>query len=137
MSTPPAWLEKLANAVLAQISLHDSCTPWWCHYHLDEWGWEITVFPARGEMLGGPYDGQTFSPRFSLDVQALLELFDSVQTVSWQAHRLGHGDEVGTHLAVQGMYAGEAIWLRIPASAPARFPVKQYAWDNRLSKDLV
>lgn len=137
MSSPPDWLEKLANAVVAQMSLHDPCTPLWCHYHLDEWGWEITVFPPRREMVGGPYDGQTFSPRFCVDVQALLELFDSVQMVSWQAQRLGNADDVGAHLAVQGMYGGEPIWLRIPASAPTRFPVRQYAWDSRLSKDRV
>jgi hypothetical protein len=79
------------------------------------------LFAARVETIGGPRDGEIRAARFRVDLLGLCALFTSIESVHWQAHRLGRRDDLGPHVAVEGRTRGHRVWLRIPASAPAQF----------------
>jgi len=122
MSAPPEWLSEFANAAAACIHAVDYESPIGCHYHHDKTGWEVTLFTGATEIVGGPRDGHRRVPRFGVDLVGLCSVFESIHSMRWQAHRLGSRDDIGPHVAVEGDYGGQRIWLRIPAAAPEQFP---------------
>ncbi len=121
MNTPPEWLAALADEVAARIQPLEAMGPIGCHYFLTPSGWEITVFPALTEVVGGPYDGQMFGSKFEVDVVSLLSIFTQVTTVRWQSQELSDEDELGAHLSIEGHYHDEPVWVRVPAVSPKRF----------------
>lgn len=121
MTPPPDWLAKLANEVAVQIEPLGTMGPIGCHHHLGPAGWEITVFAALTEVVGGPHDGRVFGARFEVDVKALVCLFSGITAMRWQSQRLGEEDELGAHLSIEGLYGEEPVCVRIPAVAPERF----------------
>ena len=92
-----------------------------CHYHLGPAGWEITIFAALAEIVGGPHDGQVFGTQFAIDLRALLSVFSRVDGMHWQSQSLGTEDELGAHLSIEGFYGEEPVFVRIPAISPERF----------------
>lgn len=131
MDHTPEWLSQLADRVAAQIVAVDLAAPVGCHYALVNGRWEVTIFAGSTEVVGGPHDGRYRPSRFFLDIQGLLEYFDSIDSLAWQAQGLGAEDEVGPHLSIEGTCEGHAVWLRVPAYAPRRFPPSRRADPNR------
>ena len=121
MNTPPEWLAALADEVATRIQPLEEMGPIGCHYFLAPSGWEITVFPALTEVVGGPNDGQMFGSKFEVDVVSLLSVFSQVTAVRWQSQELSDEDELGAHLSIEGHYHDEPVWVRVPAVSPERF----------------
>lgn len=96
-------------------------SPVGCHYHLAEDVWEVTIFASKTEVIGGEQDGLRFPSRFVLDVGALIGLFSDVDEVRWQNLAQAVDDELGAHLAIEGIHRGMRMVLRITAEAPDRF----------------
>ena len=122
MNEPPEWISQLADDVSAQLLAVDVLSPVACHFHRAEDEWEITLFASHTEVLGGPLDGLLKSSRFHFDIRPVLDLFDVVDSIYWQAQSLGDGDDLGPHLGIEGLYQGEQVWLRVLASPPQQFP---------------
>ena len=120
--SPPKWIQELADATALQIIPVDSLAPIGCHFCLADGVWEITLFVGSTEVVGGSQDGQVHHARFNLDVQAVCRLFSTVGEISWQAHPLGDGDELGPNVAIEGEYAKHSVRLRILAFPPQKFP---------------
>jgi hypothetical protein len=99
----------------------DAMVPVGCHYHREDETWEVTIFASMTEVVGGQQDGLCFPSCFILDVGGLIGLFSDVDSVRWQSLRQDAEDEVGAHLAIEGIYQDARLLLRIPAEAPARF----------------
>jgi hypothetical protein len=97
--------------------------PLGCHTYFDEelGQWEVTLFASRTEIIGGPEDGTLCDATFAVDLRDLLPLLDDVESFYWQANPLGDEDELGPHVAIEGAYRGQPVWLRIVAIAPDRF----------------
>ncbi len=134
--TPPAWLQQFADRVSEQIRAVDVLAPLGCHFFESPDQWEITLFVSATEILGGPQDGRRRVSRFFVDVQGVCNTFDHVESVTWQAQGLGAEDDLGPHLSVEGIFRGQAIWLRIPALTPRAFEpgrvadVHQRTWEE-------
>jgi hypothetical protein len=149
MTTPPRWLDRLANAAAAELLTLDvttdvtastglaatSLAPIGCHFHLADEGWEVALFVSTTEIVGGPQDGETTASPFAVDVERLRDLFDAVQAIHWQAQPFGEDDELGAHLAIEGILEGHEVTLRILSAPPARFEPGRTAdfHQNRLS----
>lgn len=114
----------------------EALAPIGCHVHRSPDSWEVTLFVAATEVVGGSRDGKTCPSRFFVDVLGISRLFEKLQSVSWQAQGLGAEDEVGPHVAFEGVVHNESLWLRIPALAPRQFPpgrrahVHQQLWEE-------
>jgi len=68
-----------------------------------------------------------FATKFVLDVGAVIGLFSDVDQLRWQNLPQAIDDELGAHLAVEGIYRGERLVLRIAAEAPDRFEAGRLA----------
>ncbi|MBX3439329.1 MAG: hypothetical protein KF861_17705 [Planctomycetaceae bacterium] len=126
-SSHPEWLTRLAESVAAIMHAHDVLSPVGCHYHQDDELCEVMVFASQTEVYGGRRDGKRFPSRFTLDVQGLMGLFNSIEAVEWQALRHDQEDDVGAHLAIVGDYQGRRLCLRIPSKAPECFDAGRIA----------
>lgn len=121
MSNPPDWMRNFADSVASQFHAVDVMPPLGCHIHRSAEAWEVSLFAAATEILGGPRDGEIRAARFHVDVLAVCRLFDEVTGIAWQTHRLGQFDDLGAHVSIEGTILGEPVWLRIPAVAPKVF----------------
>jgi hypothetical protein len=132
MTPPPEWLATLANEVAAQIEPLGPMGPLGCHYYPGPAGWEITVFAASTEVVGGPQDGRVLGARFEVNLKALISIFAEVTAMHWQSQTFGRQDELGAHLSIEGRYGEESVCVRIPAVSPQRFePGRQKAHRRR------
>ena len=84
--------------------------------------WEVSLFYGKTEVLGGAGDGKRTDTAFWLDLAAVTAAFTSVEGFFWQAAPLGPEDDLGPHVAVEGVYDGHRVRLRVLAAAPERFP---------------
>ncbi len=122
-TSPPLWLRNFTDEVgnCLQV-LNDPALG--CHFHLENDIWEITLFFAATEILGGEQDGVRHQSPFWVDVQRLCEFFQ-IDQFQWQAHAVDEDDALGTHLSITGNYSGHAVWLRILANSPPELPAGQ------------
>lgn len=134
MSQQPGWLTRLSKGMCECINLVENL-PVGCHYHQEGDTFEITLFIAPTEFIGGPHDGERASTSFIVDVNQMLEAFDLVETVSWQAHQIDESDQLGSHFAIVGRYEGRHVWVRILAEAPPHIAPGRYA--NTLEQRFV
>lgn len=58
-------------------------------------------------------------------------MFSYVDSVTWQTHSAGPDDELGSHLAIEGIYNEKQIWLRVTAESPAIFGAGRRALVNQ------
>ena len=131
MASPPSWLSSFVEAVTSSIRSSDALSPLGCHFQQVDCIWEITVFASRTEIIGGSEDGRMRNSPFSVDVKLVQEAFSSVETIAWQAQRLGHRDDLGPHLAIEGRFDDKPVWLRITSTAPERFGPGRRALVNQ------
>lgn len=128
--SPPNWLTVFTDEVTQSIHAHDVMSPLGCHFHREGEVWEITIFAARTEIVGGPQDGRTTHSRFDVDIKPILDQFSEVSALYWQAQSLGSRDELGPHVAIEGIHKGRQIWLRVTSTAPRRFGPGRRAMVN-------
>lgn len=121
MPAPPEWLKEMANSVAAELEPIDSMAPLGCHYHNDGDHWEVTLFVARTEIVGGSKDGIQTASRFTMDLHRLHGLFDVVSEFYWQAQPLSDKDELGPHISLEGTFQGHTVCVRVVANAPRRY----------------
>lgn len=128
--TPPEWLKDFADAVVRYLVPAGAMPPVGCHYAQEDEQWEVTLFAAATEVIGGRRDGARRPSCFSVDVLRVAQHFDDVHLIEWQAHPVDIDDELGAHLSIEGNCSGHSVWLRILAEAPARFSAGRYARVN-------
>lgn len=129
MAPPPEWLARLANSVAEEMHPVDLLAPVGCHHFHDADAecWEISIFAARTAVAGGPNDGAITHSGFHVDLSQLQTLFDDVVAFHWQALPLSTNDDIGSHIAIEGIFEGHRVWLRVLALAPDQFPVGRQA----------
>lgn len=130
MPTPPGWILTLANDVTACLDPLEPMPPLGCHYHLCETGWEISIFPSQTEIVGGPHDGRQIAPRFRVDILAMAGLFSQIAEMTWQSKSMNEDDQLGSHIAIDGLIEGEAVSVRVLKTAPACFDPGRKALIN-------
>lgn len=121
MSSTPQWIARLVESVCQKIQLFDEESPIGCHYFNNNDSYEVSVFVSSTEVVGGPNDGQRIAARFIVDVIELIEVFDVIDSMTWQPQIVDETDEVGPHFSISGTYAGETVWLRILGETPEQF----------------
>ncbi|HVV99585.1 MAG TPA: hypothetical protein VHB77_04560 [Planctomycetaceae bacterium] len=137
MTAQPDWLNTFANAISKFIEPADETAPLGCHIHDSDGLWEVTLFVGSTEVVGGERDGAVRRSRFTVDLAKVCELFTAIVRLDWQALSLGARDELGAHVSIEGVYAGEKVWLRILASPPKGFPpARQALIYDRTWKEL-
>jgi hypothetical protein len=121
MAVPPDWLATLANELALRIHPVDPLAPLGCHFAYHAGCWEVTLFVSTTEIIGGQCDGEAFASAFHFDLVGIESLFDSVTRLGWQPIELGDGDDLGPHIAVEGVYQRRRVWVRVTACPPAGY----------------
>ncbi len=121
MPSPAPWIEALTSEVAHAISGVDMMAPLGCHTFRDGSIWEITLFVAATEIVGGVADGRLTYSRFVVDVPLLLQAFSQVISCSWYAGADSNSEQLGSHLSLEGYYGEHHVWLRVPDRAPSVF----------------
>lgn len=135
MSRNPEWLKRLVERVCGCIDLLQDAPPIGCHFAEHDDTWEVTVFVASTEIVGGVHDGRRIPSLFVADLSQVLLVFESVESCGWQPHRVDKEDELGAHVAIHGQFEGHQVWLRILAEAPEKFEAGRHA--NLLDRMIV
>jgi hypothetical protein len=136
MPSPPEWLQQLADAAALQMIPADILAPVGCHFCFVDQTWEISLFAASTQIVGGKLDGVVRPSRFHVDLQVVTKLFSEVHELSWQALPLATDDELGSHIAITGTYRENKVALRILSRAPRQFEagrraiVYENAWEE-------
>lgn len=94
--------------------------------------WEISLFLGKTERVGGRDDGAQSPVNFKFDVRGLIDLFDELDSVRWNAFPDcgAYVDEVVdlSFLVAEGTVQGSPVALQILAGPPedAGPALKQY-----------
>ncbi|MCA9080315.1 MAG: hypothetical protein KDA58_07130 [Planctomycetaceae bacterium] len=122
--SPPPWLQDFTDEVCSCLrQLADADLG--CHFHLVDGTWEVSLFFAATEYVGGELDGRRTFPTFWADLNQLMSVLE-VEEMYWQANAVDEQDELGTHLAFRGNYQQHQVWLRLLAEAPHSLPSGQH-----------
>ena len=121
MVNAPIWVRKLVDAVAEATTSINDAGELGCHVFrnqsVDAGEWEITIFGEPVQM-GGRLASYSTAPVFSIDALAIATLFDTLISCRWQTSQIDTDDDLGTHLSVEGIQNGEAVWLRIVSQKP-------------------
>lgn len=121
MINAPDWVRQLVDSVAEATTSINSEGELGCHVFrnqsdtLDEW--EITIF-GEPVAMGGRLAPYSTDPVFSVDALAVATLFDTLLSCRWQTGLIDSEDDLGTHLSVEGIQNGHAVWLRIVGQKP-------------------
>jgi len=118
MTVRPNWLEEFVNEVCVHLHAVDDAPSLGCHASQADDLWEVTLFFSPTETIGGVRDGERTPCLYLVDVMTLLQVFETVDTASWQPLPLGPEDDLKSHFAIVGTYAGHPVWLRVLAETP-------------------
>ncbi len=118
MTQIPTWLESLIDVIAECMEHHDQIGPLGYLYNIDADLWEIIVYPCSLELAGETRESTLVAPRFSLDLELLRSAFEQLETIFWVAHDIGPYDTFGPHIALEGIYQGNKVYLQILAYAP-------------------
>ena len=121
MPSPPEWLQQLADAVAPLMIPADILAPVGCHFCFADETWEISLFAASTQIVGGKNDGVLRPSRFQVDLLALTKLFSEIHELTWQALPIAADDELGPHIAIRGACGENTVALRILSRAPRQF----------------
>ena len=130
MASPPEWISTLANSIAACLEPIEPLPPLGCHFHHCDESWEISIFPSKTEIVGGPNDGRQVSPRFRVDILAVTRHFSEIFAMTWQTKMVDEDDQLGSHFAVDGIHSGEVVSVRILKAAPKCFEPGRKALIN-------
>lgn len=115
---PEPWLEAFIASVGDSIMAQSLMGPLAWHFWQEEELHHLLLYPTTVRFVGGAQDGQEGLPGFSLDVLAVISLFEQVEAVIWTTQGLAPDDE-GPRVSIEGLYQGRDVWLRILAEPPA------------------
>ena len=119
MINQPAWLSQFVDQVLAATAQIELQSDTGCHVYRNSDGeWEVTLFVDSGDEDRIP-GLDVWQGALSIDVFELMPVFDELTACRWQSAPRGWDDDLGSHLSVEGAYAGQRIWLRIASRMPA------------------
>ena len=110
------WLDELGEALVGCVEAEGPLGPLGLRSWEEDGMWEVWVYPKPVELVGGRHDGKIVEPRFSLDLQQLREVFDSIAAFGWQA--LGLNWPQGPHIYAEGVFRGREVYLQVLAYAP-------------------
>jgi hypothetical protein len=123
VTVPPRWLDTLIEDVMNGVEGHSLIGTFGYRYRSaddadDDDVWEVVLYPTPIELRGGDQHGAVIDPGFSLDLLALLALFDNVVAFQWTAHPFLPGDRAFPAVAIEGTVQGHGVSLQIQATAP-------------------
>jgi len=117
---PPSWLRWLSNDAARGIVADECHAPIGCHFYQnpDNQEWEVSIFVAATEIVGGQMDGKVLPLQLQLNISHVMNLFDETPEVFWQSDSVSDDDELSQHISFEGKARGHRLWLRVLKESP-------------------
>ncbi len=117
---PPSWLRWLSNDAARGIVADECHAPIGCHFYQnpDNQEWEVSIFVAATEIVGGQMDGKVLPLQLQLNISHVMNLFDETPEVFWQSDPVSDDDELSQHISFEGKARGHRLWLRVLKESP-------------------
>ena len=110
------WIEELQQAVADCWEWHSPALKISFQYtrpDQDEDLWEVWVYPAVQEIVGGKEDGETVWSGFNFDVLTFLNNFEA-EAVDISTRQPSHPSEV----TIEGKFRGQYVFLHVCLEPP-------------------
>jgi hypothetical protein len=110
------WLEELQQTVADRWEWQSAALEIRFQYtkpDQDEDFWEVWVYPALQEIVGGKEDGETVWSGFNFDVLGFLKEFEA-EAVDISTRQPSHPSE----LAFEGKFRGQYVFLHVCLEPP-------------------
>ena len=118
MSQPSDWLDALVDAAVGCMEAHSETGPVGVQ-HLQEGDLTtVHLYPTPVEIVGGEEDGVLVVSGFTLDIKALMSIFEEVIEINWESRNFYPPDPAGANVAIEAVYQGHLVWIRILAEPP-------------------
>ena len=118
MSHSSDWLEALVDAAIGCMEAHSATGPVGYRYRQEDALTTVFVYPTPVELVGGEEDGGLVISGFTLDIQALMSLFEQVIEIHWESQAFYPADLTGANVAIEAVYQGHSVWMTILAAPP-------------------
>ena len=118
MAHPADWLEALVDATVGCMQAHSATGPVGYRYHQEDDLTTVILYPTPVELVGGEEDGSLVIAGFTLDIQALMSVFEQVIEINWESSAFYPSDPTGAKVAIDAIYQGHSVWLQILAEPP-------------------
>lgn len=118
MSQPSDWLDELIDAAVGCMEAHSATGPVGVQYLQEEDLTTVLLYPTPVELVGGEEDGSLVISGFTLDIQALMSIFEEVIEINWESQAFYPPDPAGANVAIEAVYQGHSVWLQILAAPP-------------------
>jgi len=94
------WIEKALDKIGEAVEWQSMGTLSWRFNDIENW---LLLAPGLVELVGGPDDGESVYPFYSLDVSHLVEVFDEPPAMRW--------DNMNNEFSVEGKIDGDEAWI--------------------------
>ena len=96
----------MVNKVAVQMHAMDILAPLGCHHYFNKSRkqWEVTLFASSTETVGGKFDGQISSSKFTVNLAKLQEVFSDVAMD--RVVRVTEGDESFHYVELEAIELG-------------------------------
>jgi len=119
MSSVQTWIDTLVSTIIGSIETSGAMGSWKFYYSEDkEVITELIIYPTSVELIGGAVDGTTVLPSFSLNLQNIISVFDSVVDLLWYSDDFGINDDGGSSITIEGVFEGHEIWVKVQSESP-------------------
>ena len=118
MAQPSVWLEELVDTAAGCMEAHSAMGPVGYRYSQEEDLTTVILYPTPVELVGGEEDGVLVISGFTLDIQALMSVFEQVIAIHWYSRAFYPSDPTGANVAIEAVYQGHSVWLQILAEPP-------------------
>lgn len=118
MSHPSDWLEALVDETVGCMETHSPTGPVGYRYSQEDDLTTVILYPTPVELIGGEEDGGLVFSGFTLDIQALMSLFEQVIAIHWYSRAFYPADLTGANVAIEAFYQGHSVWMQILAAPP-------------------
>lgn len=118
MSHPADWLETLVDATVGCMAAHSATGPVGYRHHQEDDLTTVILYPTPVELVGSEEDGVRVVSGFTLDILALMSIFEEVFEIHWESQAFYPSDPTGANVAIDAVYQGHSVWINILAEPP-------------------
>lgn len=118
----PDWLDQFIHQIaeLFEPITADGRVGFDCQASDDRWN--VCMYLGSAEVIGGPADGQSRHTNFQFNLLQLIDMFDAVHSLSWNAYPDSHvptfEDKPCSCVTIEGEVVSTSLTLQIDSVPP-------------------
>ena len=108
----------MVDAAVGCMEAHNVTGPLAYRHHQEDDLTTVLLYPTPVELVGGEEDGVRVVSGFTLDILALMSIFEEINEINWESSAFYPSDPTDAKVAIEAIYQGHLVWLQILAEPP-------------------